>query len=78
MRGGMMGFKINEDDAKDKFAMINMRERCTSSNDKMKPLMVVNNFKQSSYSWVFPVSFDKRNQPKRTVIVSRTQGVKID
>jgi hypothetical protein len=78
MPNGIMGFKVCEDDAKDQFALVNMRKRCTTPFDKMKPYMVLNDFRQTQFSWVMPWSFDKMGDPTRAIIVSRAQGIKID
>ena len=73
-----MGFKLNEDDAKDQYAMLNMRERCSVLDDKMMPYKVIKDFRLTNYSWVFPWDFNKKNEPTRAVLVNRTQGIKIE
>jgi hypothetical protein len=77
MHKGMMGFKLHKDEAKDQFAFVNMRERCSLKSDKMKPFMVIKDFKFSQFTWVFPWSFNKKEipNPTRSVLVSRIFGV---
>jgi hypothetical protein len=45
MLKGYMGFKLNKSVAKDQFAFVNMREKCSVQSDKMKPFMVIKDFK---------------------------------
>jgi hypothetical protein len=76
MSRGLIGYLLDEDEHKDLFAMVNMKERCTTHSDLLKPSKVIKDFKHDKKTWVHPWGFKKgTNEPTRCIILSHANGV---